>query len=247
MISLILYFLIILSTENEIPPRVKTLMHHYPQIKEFKEGYLIFQDKSSILYDDKEEKSFENLLNNSDVEDMFHYNYPKGNIKIPLKNHDPGRIRNEEFFKKIYGNSKSEVEKNLVEINWCPTLVNQKIKVTHVNGVANKLKSISAELDKHPEFKKYIQNIGGTFNWRFIAGTKRLSHHSFGCTIDLNVKYSDYWQWHSGSTNEDIALKYRNQIPVEIVEIFEKHGFIWGGKWYHYDTMHFEYRPELLD
>ena len=31
-----------------------------------------------------------------------------------------------------------------------------------------------------------------------------------------------------------------------IVEIFERHGFIWGGKWYHYDTMHFEYRPELL-
>ncbi|MDD5211432.1 MAG: M15 family metallopeptidase, partial [Sulfuricurvum sp.] len=25
-----------------------------------------------------------------------------------------------------------------------------------------------------------------------------------------------------------------------------KYGFIWGGRWYHYDTMHFEYRPELL-
>ena len=34
--------------------------------------------------------------------------------------------------------------------------------------------------------------------------------------------------------------------PHKIVEIFERHGFIWGGKWYHYDTMHFEYRPELL-
>jgi len=21
---------------------------------------------------------------------------------------------------------------------------------------------------------------------------------------------------------------------------------VWGGKWYHYDTMHFEYRPEIL-
>ena len=34
--------------------------------------------------------------------------------------------------------------------------------------------------------------------------------------------------------------------PTEIVAIFEKHGFIWGGKWYHFDTMHFEFRPELL-
>jgi hypothetical protein len=34
-------------------------------------------------------------------------------------------------------------------------------------------------------------------------------------------------------------------MPQEIIDIFERHGFIWGGKWYHYDTMHFEYRPEL--
>ena len=31
-----------------------------------------------------------------------------------------------------------------------------------------------------------------------------------------------------------------------IVKVFEKYGFIWGGRWYHYDTMHFEYRPEFL-
>jgi hypothetical protein len=42
-----------------------------------------------------------------------------------------------------------------------------------------------------------------------------------------------------------IAIQ-ENRIPWEIVEVFEKHGFISGGKWYHYDTMHFEYRPELL-
>jgi hypothetical protein len=35
-------------------------------------------------------------------------------------------------------------------------------------------------------------------------------------------------------------------MPQEVVAIFEKRGFIWGGKWYHFDTMHFEYRPELL-
>ena len=29
--------------------------------------------------------------------------------------------------------------------------------------------------------------------------------------------------------------------------IFEKYGFVWGGRWYHYDTMHFEYRPELFE
>jgi hypothetical protein len=29
-------------------------------------------------------------------------------------------------------------------------------------------------------------------------------------------------------------------------QVLEKHGFIWGGKWYHFDTMHLEHRPELL-
>ncbi len=37
-----------------------------------------------------------------------------------------------------------------------------------------------------------------------------------------------------------------NRTPREIMDIFEKYGFIWGGYWYHYDTMHFEYRPEIL-
>ena len=41
-------------------------------------------------------------------------------------------------------------------------------------------------------------------------------------------------------------IPYKNRIPWEIVNVFERHGFVWGGKWYHYDTMHFEYRPELV-
>jgi len=46
---------------------------------------------------------------------------------------------------------------------------------------------------------------------------------------------------------EDISFAYYpNQIPWPIILIFEKYGFIWGGKWHHYDTMHFEYRPELF-
>ena len=42
------------------------------------------------------------------------------------------------------------------------------------------------------------------------------------------------------------VCSYKNRMPLEIVEAFEHEGFIWGGQWAHYDTMHFEYRPELL-
>ena len=105
-------------------------MKAYPnQIIDFKDNKLIFTDNSSLVYDDFKKKTKQELIDNADVEDQFSYFYKLGSIN------DAGRIRNEAFFKKIYGNSKSDVEKNLVEIVWCPKLVNQKIKVTTINGI----------------------------------------------------------------------------------------------------------------
>jgi hypothetical protein len=125
-------------------------------------------------------------------------------------------------------------------------LVNTQLRFSKINGANLALTKVSKELDEHPEWKKYLTNIGGTFNWRNISGTNRLSAHSFGITIDINTSYSNYWQWDCGCKDEASALSYKNRIPMGIVAIFEKHGFIWGGRWRHYDTMHFEYRPELL-
>ena len=223
-----------------VPEKVQKLLNHYPQIIEFKENKLFFKDGSYLIYDDFKTKSTTELIENPDVEDQFFYDYKLGQIN------DAGRIRNEVFFKKIYGNSKSDVENKLVDVVWCPKLVNQKIKVTTVNGIDKIVKNLSAELDKNPAFANYLKNIAGTFSWRNIAGTNRLSMHSFGMTIDINTKYSNYWQWDCRCKNENAKLIYKNRIPLEIAKIFEKYGFIWGGNWQHYDTMHFEYRPELL-
>jgi hypothetical protein len=35
--------------------------------------------------------------------------------------------------------------------------------------------------------------------------------------------------------------------PKAVIEAFERGGFLWGGKWFLFDNMHFEYRPELLE
>lgn len=69
-----------------------------------------------------------------------------------------------------------------------------------------------------------------------------VASHAYAAAIDLNLEYSSYWLWQKKKG----AIEYRNRMPYEIVEIFERHGFVWGGKWYHDDTMHFEYRPELI-
>jgi hypothetical protein len=46
--------------------------------------------------------------------------------------------------------------------------------------------------------------------------------------------------WHN------VPHEKRLEPPGVVVGIFEENGFLWGGKWPWYDTMHFEYRPEIL-
>jgi hypothetical protein len=221
-----------LATAQAQPKEAEALLLAYPsQITGFENNHIIFADSSRMLF--------------SDMQSMFDYSYPKGKIDAPAKFHSPGRIRNEEFFKNMYGKTSEEVQKNLIAITWCPKLIGQKLQVSKKNGVAQNLAAVSAELDEHPEWKIYLRSAG-TFNWRIVSGTNNLSPHSFGIAIDLNVNHSNYWQWDCKCTSENAELSYKNKIPQGIVDIFEKHGFIWGGKWYHYDTMHFEYRPELL-
>jgi hypothetical protein len=212
----------------------------YSKVSHCQDNHIVFSDGTKLLYDDGRKKSFDELLNHADIQDMFHFSYPRGadSYGAPSKNYDPGRIRNEAFMKKIYGNSPNAVRARLTTVLFAH---GKRIRVTRVEGINKKFEAIAKELRALPvKYHKYFAQIGGTFTWRVIAGTNRLSSHSFGSTMDINVKYSAYWRWSKG------AYRYRNQIPHKIVEIFEKYGFIWGGKWYHYDTMHFEYRPELL-
>ena len=84
------------------------------------------------------------------------------------------------------------------------------------------------------------------WNWRVILNTDRRSNHSYGTAVDLLPRdmkgRQTYWQWNSVSKKDDAYY-----LPPEVViRIFEEHGFIWGGKWDLVDTMHFEYRPEIL-
>ncbi|MFT5265247.1 MAG: peptidoglycan L-alanyl-D-glutamate endopeptidase CwlK [Polaribacter sp.] len=232
-----------------IPVGIQKLMKAYPDfIVGGTDDSILWYDGNTMLYDDKNSsKSFDALLNEPDLQDHFVFVYPKAELKNPPgRNQDAGRIRYEPFFKKMYGDNPKAVQANFTTVIWLPSTLNKKIGVSKINGVAEQMQKVSNELDGKPHLHKYLENIGGVFNWRKIAGTERLSAHSFGITIDLNPKFAHYWKWTSKNVKESDVIAYQNQIPHEIVAIFEKYGFIWGGKWYHFDTMHFEYRPELL-
>jgi peptidoglycan L-alanyl-D-glutamate endopeptidase CwlK len=234
--------------------KMNKLISAYPDfLKKFEDNDIVWKDGSRTSFSDGLDKTCSELLNSPDLEDQMNMNYTVGKkYATPSKNEDPGRIRFQPFFEKMYGSSATEVEAKLVEITWMPKTVNKKIRVTSVNGISAQLEEISAELEALPDsIKKYLIDVPDTYVWRPIEGTNRVSPHSFGIAVDIDptTKYSGYWKWDNKFETEDCetqTVTYRNKMPLEIVAIFEKHGFIWGGKWYHYDTMHFEYRPELL-
>ena len=66
----------------------------------------------------------------------------------------------------------------------------------------------------------------GCYYPRFIAGTTTLSNHSFGTALDLNTPGNQ-----RGTVGE---------IDRDVVSIFKKWGFAWGGDWRFTDPMHFE-------
>ncbi len=231
------------------PPQLdlhlQRLVTAYPAfIRAYDASYLHLANGTKFrISDGRTSKSFEQLLEEPDVDDMFYVAYPAGaEPKPPAPNADPGRVRYEPLFVAMYGDcNRGEVTKHLRSIRWLPRHGGGTISVTIVNGVDQALQRVSDELEQLPhDLVKYLNPSAGTYACRPIAGSRARSMHAYGAAIDLNTRFAHYWRWSGGPG------RWRNLYPTKIVHIFEKHGFIWGGHWYHFDTMHFEYRPELL-
>ena len=233
---------------------MKRLERAYPDfIASADERNLLWKDgtsMSTILFPPG--RSTTDTIRNPDLAAQVSQIYPRGNCSIPADPlADPGRTRYAPFFDKIYGANRAEVSRNLVQVAWPSRHAGATIEFTRVNGAADHLHKVASELSSlPPEFHRFFDSPSGGFYWRNIAGTNRRSGHAFGIAIDVNVSQSDYWRNElHGAPDEPINWRSRhprNRIPHEVVKIFERHGFIWGGKWFHYDTMHFEFRPEML-
>lgn len=222
------------------------LLAAYPDVVDRVDGNdLVLKSGRRVAIEDGRTKSFEQRLADPDLADMFADPYPTGPVVAPAKNVDPGRYRNGVFFDAVFGDCrKGEVEKSLVSVPWLPKHGGGTLRFSSRAGAAEALKAVSRELDDGPaEWRKYLLPASGTYNCRVIAGTDRVSAHGWGIAVDIATGPSDYWYW-SDPKGEKVV--FRNRIPAEIGAVFERHGFVWGARWYHHDTMHFEYRPEIL-
>ncbi len=89
------------------------------------------------------------------------------------------------------------------------------------------LKAALAEVVSRGLAKEIHANeYAGCYYPRFIAGSTKLSNHSFGLALDFNVP---------GNQRGTVG-----QMNREVVAIFKFWGFAWGGDWAYTDPMHFE-------
>jgi hypothetical protein len=202
--------------------------------------YVVTAAGEKLVYDDGREKSYEQQLAEADIQDAMAQPYPLDMIRtVPEGNDDPGRIRCYALMHALYGGDRGAVEKSLRSVGGCGPF-NQK------NGAALALEAafgdISGMAGAQPGVSGYVYPISGTYNYRVIAGTNTLSSHAFGIAIDLCSKAGDYWRYATKAQAQQRIESY----PEALVKTMESHGFIWGGKWAHFDYLHFEYRPELI-
>lgn len=221
------------------PAAMSCLTRHYPVsvVYENNSWFLLLASGRKVPYDDGLEKSYDQQLASPDVKDAFSQKYLAGPIAaVNTESRDPGRIRITALLDATYGNPPAN--SSLIRISF----FGQSLRVheTVKAPLAKVQARLSDTVKNEPQLRRYLKRFSGAYNRRRIAGTPRISPHAYGIAIDLDTSLGDYWRWSR-------SKGWKNQIPQIIVDAFEASGFIWGGRWYHYDTLHFEYRPELLD
>ena len=205
--------------------------------------YCVIKSGKKILYDDKLKKTHEEKLYNPDLQDMLEQYYPLDKTnEIYDMSFDPGRGRNYTLLGEVYGSSKQAIEKNLVSLKYGYTNYQFNGKNNANLALEYALKEVIPLAKSRNDIGAILYPASGTYNYRVISGTSLLSPHSFGIAIDLKSDPRDYWKWSS----KEKGAKRLSEYPLELVTAFENNNFVWGGKWGHFDILHFEYRPEII-
>ena len=94
------------------------------------------------------------------------------------------------------------------------------------------------------DIKSMEDNNSSAFNYRVIAGTDKLSNHSYGVAIDINPLQNPYI---TKSFVQPEGAEYNPEVKGTItpesvvVKVFKKYGWSWGGDWTtKKDYQHFE-------
>ena len=158
-----------------------------------------------------------------------------------------------DLMESLWGHTETEIRRHGRSI----TFLDHRMFVNEM--LVDPLSSVEQDIRRAAESDAAVANwashIAVTYSFmsREIAGSSNRSYHSWGMAVDLVPgSYGGrhvYWRWsrvYDREGWEQIPLDERWSPPEPVIEIFERHGFVWGGKWPHFDNIHFEYRPEII-
>lgn len=95
------------------------------------------------------------------------------------------------------------------------------------------LKAAIAEVAKLG-LTRQILTFDGAWSPRYLAGNGNVySAHAFGIALDINAKWNAFGRPPPGVGQQGSV--------AELVPIFERHGFYWGGRFARPDNNHFQY------
>jgi D-alanyl-D-alanine carboxypeptidase-like protein len=207
---------------------------------------IVWKDGSTMpLGAVREPDAIDAIIRAASVAEQFLFAYPLAPWSAEsLPVDDPGRIRSRAFFAMMYGDCRrGEVQRRLKTVVWLPHTARQRIQITAVNRLDRIVAKISDEIEMLPLEERLVAgHLAGSFVCRPISGTAQASMHAYGAALDLKASVGRYWRWSGLSA----SARRQQRVPQSVIAIFERNGFIWGGKWLHVDSIHFEYRPELI-
>lgn len=204
-----------------------------------------------IYYKEGKMLSEEELSRHKEYDSIFYF-YQIGPIQeLPAPTKYP-KNRSNAFLDALIGKTDKEIR---ASCEWLDFL-GRRAFVHQI--CVEPLRRVDQELREYAhsskEVRSFVENLKliYSFKRRRVAGTDNMSYHAYGLAIDLIPRIyrgkQVYWRWSSPYFPDwsTIPLSERWHPPFEVIRAFEENGFLWGGKWYHFDTVHFEYRPEIL-
>lgn len=130
------------------------------------------------------------------------------------------------------------VKENLIEVH-LPELVGvpgfpQTGKIKFHRKAAPHLQAAISELSRKGLIQK-IRSFDGAWAPRTVRGTRSgtYSTHAFGIAFDINSRWNPF-----GSPPPPVE---KDGSTAELVPVFERHGFFWGGRFHKAEGGHFQY------
>jgi hypothetical protein len=236
-------------------PRVRAFVQSYSSLVDsvayLTDDVVFFLPQGTIHYQDGRMVAPDRVTDLSGCESIF-YRYSLTPLSTPPPLPE-APVYCTDLMEALFGRTETEIRRH----GQPTTFLGHRMFVNTL--LLEPLRAIEEEIrvmaGRRPELATWIEDLDITFSFigREIAGTDRQSYHAWGMAVDLvPADYSGkhvYWRWSRVFNRENwhrIPLSQRWAPPRAVVQAFERHGFVWGGKWAHFDQIHFEYRPEIL-